>query len=54
MEIAAPPTVDFEVDIGRAEMDFYARNGYLVIDAITTADEVAWMRDAYACRNNFV
>ncbi len=49
MEIAAPPTVDFEVDIGRAEMDFYARNGYLVIDAITTADEVAWMRDAYAC-----
>lgn len=29
------------------QIDAYHREGYLVIDAITTADEVAWLRDIY-------
>lgn len=48
MDIGSPPDVEFDVDIGRAEIDFYARNGYLVIDAITTAAELDWLRAAYA------
>ncbi len=29
------------------QIEFYHREGYLVLDAVTTAEEVAWMREIY-------
>ncbi len=37
------PTVQLTQD----QIDFYHREGYLVLDSITTLDEIAWMRDVY-------
>src|SRR5436190_9702871 len=37
------PTVVLTQD----QIDFYHREGYLALDAITTPEEVAWMREIY-------
>jgi Phytanoyl-CoA dioxygenase (PhyH) len=45
--LASPPATNFEVDIGDAECDFYERNGFLVIDKVSTPTEIDWLRDVY-------
>lgn len=35
------------VQLSQEQIDFYHREGYLVLDSISTPDEVAWMRDVY-------
>src|SRR6188474_703645 len=37
------PTVSLTAE----QVDFFHENGFLALDALTTADEVAWMRDVY-------
>jgi len=37
------PTVSLE----QAQIDFYHANGFLALDAITTQEEVGWMREIY-------
>ena len=47
MEFAPPPTKRFEFDIGQAEVERYARDGFLVIDRITSDEELEWLRGIY-------
>ncbi len=47
MTFGSPPATDFCVDIGAAECEFYERNGYLVVDQVSTPAEIAWLRDVY-------
>lgn len=47
MELPAPPRSDFHVDIGQRELGFYAENGYLALDRITTAAELEWLTEVY-------
>jgi ectoine hydroxylase-related dioxygenase (phytanoyl-CoA dioxygenase family) len=35
------------VVLTQEQIDFYHREGYLALDAITTQEEIAWMRDIY-------
>ena len=35
------------VTLTQEQIDFYHRQGYLVVEAISTPDEVAWLRDIY-------
>jgi ectoine hydroxylase-related dioxygenase (phytanoyl-CoA dioxygenase family) len=35
------------VHLTQEQIDFYHREGYLTLQAITTAEEVAWMREVY-------
>ena len=37
----------FDVEIGQAQVEFFARNGYLAIDRVTTDEELEWLRDTY-------
>ena len=41
-----PPTT-FEVEPSRDEVEFFAANGYLVVERITTAEELAWLKELY-------
>ena len=45
--VASPPVTDFVVDIGEAETSFFAENGYLAIECVTTQTELDWLRDVY-------
>lgn len=47
MSFGAAPACGVDVDIGRAELDFYAENGYLVVDGVATPAEIAWLGDVY-------
>jgi hypothetical protein len=47
MEFRSLPAKEFEVDIGDAETDFYARNGYLAVQRVTTDEELEWLREVY-------
>ncbi len=47
MDFRPLPTKEFDVDIGEAETVFYARNGYLAIDRVTTDEELEWLREVY-------
>lgn len=47
MHFPPPPRSDFEVDIGAAELEFYADNGYLVCSQMTTPEELAWLIEVY-------
>jgi hypothetical protein len=47
MEFAPPPTQRFEADIGPEHLDRYARDGFLVIDRITSDEELEWLRGVY-------
>src|SRR5690242_16374061 len=40
---ASAPTVILSPE----QIDFYHREGYLCLESITTADEVAWIREIY-------
>ena len=42
METMTPTVV-----LTQEQIDFYHREGYLVLEAITTPDEVAWLREIY-------
>src|SRR5215813_5125157 len=35
------------VSLTQAQIEFYHVNGFLMLDALTTADEVQWMREIY-------
>ena len=35
------------VTLTQAQIDFYHREGYLALEAITTSEEVTWLRDIY-------
>ena len=35
------------ITLTRDQIEFYQREGYLALDALTTQDEVAWLRDIY-------
>jgi ectoine hydroxylase-related dioxygenase (phytanoyl-CoA dioxygenase family) len=39
-----PPKSDFEVTPSREEVAFFRENGFLVVERITTDEEIAWMR----------
>lgn len=47
MEFPSPPATDFQVDIGAAELEFYADNGYLVCPEMSPPEEVDWLRQVY-------
>jgi hypothetical protein len=39
--------VPLEVDVGDAEVSFYAENGYLAVSRVTTDEELDWLREVY-------
>lgn len=39
--------MSFQTTLTDEQIDFYHREGYLALDAITTADEIGWMRQIY-------
>src|SRR5919201_1469779 len=41
------PTIAPTVVLTQDQIDFYHREGYLALDAITTPEEVAWLRAIY-------
>jgi ectoine hydroxylase-related dioxygenase (phytanoyl-CoA dioxygenase family) len=41
------PTIAPTVVLTQDQIDFYHREGYLALDAITTPEEVAWLREIY-------
>jgi len=47
MKLGPPPPTDFEVDVTDDQVAFFAENGHLSIDRITTDEEVEWLRAAY-------
>jgi hypothetical protein len=49
MDFTPPPSSDFHIDIGPAELDFYAVNGYLVCEQMTTPEELEWLVGVYDC-----
>lgn len=38
-----PPTIDFEIVPSSDEVEFFEKNGYLVVEQITTAAELRWL-----------
>jgi hypothetical protein len=42
-----PPAADFDVVPSRDEIEFFAENGYLVVDRLTTDEELEWLREIY-------
>lgn len=42
-----PPTTEFEVEPTAEEVEFFAENGYLVVDRITTDEELDWLTEIY-------
>lgn len=47
MDVPPLPETPFEIDIGDAEAEFYARNGYLAVARVTTDEELEWLRTVY-------
>lgn len=47
MDIRPLPSKDLEVDIDEAGAVFYAENGYLAVDRVTTDEELEWLREVY-------
>ena len=47
MEIRPLPTVQYEADIGESELNFFAENGYLALQRVTTDEELEWLREVY-------
>jgi len=43
-----PPASDFDVVPSREEIAFFADNGYLVVERLTTDEELEWLRRIYA------
>jgi Phytanoyl-CoA dioxygenase (PhyH) len=47
MDFDSPPTERFDVEIDAADVEFFAENGYLAIDRVTTDAELDWLRSVY-------
>jgi ectoine hydroxylase-related dioxygenase (phytanoyl-CoA dioxygenase family) len=47
LTIGAPPRSDFEATPTDAEIEFFNENGYLVVERLTTEDELAWLTVLY-------
>ncbi len=49
MDTTLQPTTAMQpmVTLTQEQIDFYHREGYLTLEAITTPEEVAWLRDIY-------
>jgi hypothetical protein len=47
MDIRPVPTKPLDVDIGDREISFYAANGYLAVERVTTDEELEWLREVY-------
>jgi hypothetical protein len=47
MSFGAPPAAGFVVDVSDADVDFFARNGYLACERVTTPAELDWLRRVY-------
>jgi hypothetical protein len=45
--LGAPPRSDIVVDIGAAEIEFFAANGDLAIERVTSNAEIDWLRGVY-------
>ena len=45
--ICPPPARRFEVDIGPDQLERYANDGFLVIERITSDEELEWLRGVY-------
>jgi len=43
-DFGPPPTSDFSVTLTREQVEFFRENGFLVVERITTDEEIAWMR----------
>ena len=42
-----PPKSDFELSPSRREIELFRENGFLVVERITTDEEIAWLRQIY-------
>jgi ectoine hydroxylase-related dioxygenase (phytanoyl-CoA dioxygenase family) len=42
-----PPKSDFEVTPSAREVELFRENGFLVVERITTDEEIAWLREIY-------
>ncbi|MGH9211826.1 MAG: phytanoyl-CoA dioxygenase family protein [Acidimicrobiales bacterium] len=47
LTIGPPPPSSFEVGPSREQVEFFAENGYLVVDRITTDEEIDWLTQLY-------
>ena len=47
MDIRPLPSRELTVDIGEREEVFYAANGYLAVERVTTDEELEWLREVY-------
>jgi hypothetical protein len=47
MDFRPLPTKELHVDIGEADAAFYAENGYLAVERVTTDEELVWLREVY-------
>jgi ectoine hydroxylase-related dioxygenase (phytanoyl-CoA dioxygenase family) len=45
--IGPRPDADFDIYPSKAEMQFFEKNGYLVVERITTNEELAWLRRVF-------
>src|SRR5437763_13308841 len=43
-DFGPPPAVPFDVKPTREEVEFFRENGFLVVERITTDEEIAWLR----------
>ena len=46
-QFGPPPAVPFDVALTPADVDFYRANGYLVLDRITSDEELDWLTGIY-------
>lgn len=46
-QLQSLPVSTFEVEPTRAEVEFFNENGYLVVDRITTDEELEWLTELY-------
>lgn len=44
MDFGRPPDNGFDVHPSREDIDFFREHGYLVVERITTDEEIAWLR----------
>jgi ectoine hydroxylase-related dioxygenase (phytanoyl-CoA dioxygenase family) len=42
-----PPATRFDIELTSDDVDFFATHGYLVIERLTTDDDVAWVNERY-------
>ena len=47
MTWSAAPKTSFEVSPNESEIDFFRKNGYLVVERLTTDEELAWIRSIF-------